>query len=146
MVIIVNIRMKEFKEKPLIGLEHLGDLKYSLHSINNREKLSNAKKSDNWKSHVSNLNNSKRLFSVDDIIEMKELYRNDISVGFGTLAKMYRVDKVTIHNIMHNKIYKDIGGSVTIRQSIITCNYCGKQSNESNYVRWHGDNCKNKKK
>lgn len=159
--------MKEFKQKKLKGLDDLNDKKYSIQRLSATEaaKVSGAEigrrmvESGHLKKisskggktvtkkkldKILDLNKSKRLFTEQDIIEMKELYRNDISVGFGTLAKMYDVDKVTIHNIMNNKIYVDIGGTVTIRQSKPTCPHCGKQTTEGNYVRWHGDNCKNK--
>jgi len=150
--------MKEFKSKPIIGLDNLDDGP-TLKQVIAYENGINNKKSGHLKEisskggktvtktkldKILKLNKSKRLFTDKDIIEMKQLYRNDISVGFGTLSKMYNVDKVTIHNIMHNKIYKDIGGSVTIRQSKPTCPHCGKQTNESNFVRWHGDSCKYK--
>lgn len=90
-------------------------------------------------------NSSKRTMSDEDIINMKELYRSDISLGFPDLAKMYKVDTVTIHNIMHGLIYSEIGGEVEIRKPKKTCEHCpAPPMSPANYKRFHGDNCKHK--
>jgi hypothetical protein len=93
---------------------------------------------------ILKLNNSKRLFTENEVKEMKELYRTDITIGLPELAEKYNVDKVTIHNIMHNKIYVDIGGTVEIRQPKGKCIYCGKEASKTNISRFHNENCKNK--
>jgi hypothetical protein len=87
---------------------------------------------------------TKRKMSDEDIIEMKKLYRTDITIGFPELAKIYGVDKVTIHNIMHGLIYVGIGGDVEIRAPKGICPHCGMITVKTNISRFHGDKCKSK--
>lgn len=85
------------------------------------------------------LNKRKRTLSEKDIIDMKDMYRNNPWVGFPELASMYNVDKVTIHNIMHGLIYKGIGGEVTIRQPKVMCPKCTHKGwmSKGNLTKWH---------
>lgn len=87
---------------------------------------------------------TKRKMSHEEIVEMKQLYKNDISVGFPELSEKYGVDVVTIHNIMNNKTYVGIGGDVVIRQPKGTCPHCGMIATKTNITRFHGDKCKKK--
>lgn len=90
-------------------------------------------------------NKQKRHLTDEQVIEAKELYRNDISIGFPELAEKYNVDTVTIHNMMHGKTYEGIGGSVTIRQPRVTCPHCDAPPMiKANFTRFHGDKCKKK--
>jgi hypothetical protein len=94
---------------------------------------------------IYELNKTKRKLTDEEVIEMKELYRNDITIGMDELAIKYSIDKVAVHGILNNKTYKDIGGTVTIRPAQLICERCGTHTNKSNYVRWHGEKCRNKK-
>lgn len=159
--------MKEFKTKSLKGLDDLNDKKYSIQHLSaiegarisgkiiGREHVESGHlkniSSKGGKTvtkakldKILELNKSKRKLSDDDVISMKELYRNDISIGFPELAEIYDVDNVTIHNIMNNIVYVGIGGSVKIRQPKKTCPHCNIQTTKGNYKRWHGDKCKQK--
>jgi len=91
---------------------------------------------------ILKLNKSKRLLVDEQVIEMKHIYRSDISIGFPELAQKYNVDKVTIHNIMHGKIYIGIGGDVEIRIPKATCPHCRMVAVKGNITRFHGDKCK----
>jgi hypothetical protein len=94
------------------------------------------------KERVAQSNSLKRTLTDEQIIEMKKIYRNDISIGYPELAKKYGVDVVTIHNIMHGLIYQGIGGDVEIRTPKSTCPHCGMVAIKSNIIRFHGDKCK----
>lgn len=95
---------------------------------------------------ILNNNKKKRALTDEDVINMKELYRTDITIGFAELADMYGVNKVVIHNIMNGLTYVGIGGEVTIRQPKKTCEHCpAPPMSPANYKRHHGDNCKHKK-
>jgi hypothetical protein len=94
---------------------------------------------------IHDLNKTKRKLTDEEVIEMKELYRNDITIGMDELSIKYGIDKVAVHWILNNKTYKDIGGTVTIRPAQLICEICGTHTNKSNYVRWHGEKCRNKK-
>lgn len=96
------------------------------------------------KQRVAETNALKRKLTEEDIVEMKNIYRTDISVGFPDLSKKYGVDVVTIHNIMHGLIYEGIGGDVVIRQPKGTCPHCGMIATKTNISRFHGDKCKKK--
>ena len=94
------------------------------------------------KERILEHNKAKRKLTDEQIIEMKEIYRKDVSVGFPELAEKYRVDKVAIHSIMHGKTYVGIGGDVEIRTPKGTCPHCGMVATKTNISRFHGDNCK----
>ena len=94
------------------------------------------------KERVKQSNSRKRKLSIRQIREMKDLYRNDISIGFPELAEKYGVDKVTIYNIMHGLVYEGIGGDVVIRTPLHTCPHCGTTTIKTNITRFHGDKCK----
>lgn len=95
---------------------------------------------------IKETNKLKRILTDEQIIEMKNIYRTDISVGFPDLSKKYGVDGATIHNIMHGLIYEGIGGDVVIRQPKGTCPHCGMIATKTNISRFHGDKCKRNKK
>ena len=100
---------------------------------------------DKKKERILEHNKAKRALTDEQVIEMKEIYRNDISVGFPELAKMYGVDSVTIHNIMNGKTYQGVGGDVVVRTPLYKCPYCDKPPmTKTNLERWHGNECKKK--
>ena len=87
----------------------------------------------------------RRTFTDDQIIEMKELYTNDITIDFRYLAEKYGCSIGNIHLIMHGEIYSDVGEPVKIRPALFKCPHCDKSPMiKSNLSRFHGDNCKQK--
>jgi hypothetical protein len=87
----------------------------------------------------------RRQFSDEQILEMKELYKNDISIGFGDLAEQYGCSIAQISFIMNGEQYGDVGEKIEIRQPLFKCPHCDKpHMTKSNYKRFHGDKCKSK--
>ena len=94
------------------------------------------------KERILEHNKAKRHLTDEQVIEMKEIYRNDVSVGFPELAEKYGVDVVTIHNIMNGKTYQGIGGDVVVRIPLLKCPHCPEPPMiKTNFERFHGDKC-----
>ena len=83
-------------------------------------------------------------FTVEQVLEIKKIYNEDISITARDISEQYNINQGVINNLLSNKeIYNHpkYGPPVSIRSKpTITCPHCGKTS--SNYKRWHGDRCK----
>ena len=134
-------------KKKRTKIEKGNDLWLSIQSKfkNSRAKMGGHTVTNTRRERILEHNKEKRALTDEQVIEAKELYRNDISIGFPELAEKYNVDVVTIHNMMNGKTYQDVGGSVTIRQPRMTCPHCDAPPMiKTNFTRFHGDKCKKK--
>jgi hypothetical protein len=86
--------------------------------------------------------------TIEQVLEIKENYKKDITMSASSISNNYNVHLVAINNMLSNKdVYNDpkFGPPVEVRSHPIhTCPHCSKQVGGSNFKRWHGDNCKNK--
>jgi|688.fasta_scaffold259209_1 hypothetical protein len=85
----------------------------------------------------------RRQFTDKQVLEMKELYKNDITIDFPFLAGKYGCSIALISLIMNGHQYSDVGEPVEIRPALFKCPYCDKPPMvKSNFNRSHGDKCK----
>jgi len=85
----------------------------------------------------------RRQYSDEQILEMKELYKNNISIGFVELAEEYGCSIAQISLIMSGEQYGDVGEKVEVRPSLLKCPNCHSAPMiKSNLTRFHGDKCK----
>jgi len=82
--------------------------------------------------------------SKEDILEMKKVYKKDKSLSCRELGEMYSISTQAAIQYLSNSKKVNFGPPVEIRKlSITTCEHCGRTiKSESNFKRWHGDNCK----
>jgi len=91
---------------------------------------------------IKETNKMKRELTDEQVLEMKELYKNDISIDLPFLAEKYGVCTGTIKYALEGKNYSDVGEPVKIRPALFKCEHCDIMANKTNTERWHGDNCK----
>lgn len=85
----------------------------------------------------------RRQFTDEQVLEMKELYKNNITIDFPFLAEKYGCSVAQISLIMNGHQYADVGEKAQIRPALFKCPYCPKPPMvKSNLIRFHGDNCK----
>lgn len=85
----------------------------------------------------------RRQYSDEQILEMKELYKNDTTIGFAELAEQYGCSISQISFIMSGEQYGDVGEKVEVRPSLSKCPNCDSPPMiKSNLTRFHGDKCK----
>lgn len=87
---------------------------------------------------------STRKFSVDEVLCIREEYKNNTDLSAVQLAKKYNVNTFTITNLLDGRKYGEVPGAVKLRKDLKQCPHCGISTNFGNYKRWHGDNCKQK--
>lgn len=87
-----------------------------------------------------------RKVSKEQVIEARNLYRNDTTLSAADLAKKYKVSVQTMVEVLTGRTkYREIPNPVDISERKYICEYCGLETSiKANYVRWHGNNCKHK--
>ena len=133
---------KSSKENRQAHFKKLGDVNVKSGHLKNISPLGGRTVTPKKLESIRKSAEERRMFSNEEIIEMKDIYRNDISIGFPELAEKYECSVANIHLIMNGEIYQGIGGDVIIRVPKIKCPHCNKLQNKTNYKRWHGDKCK----
>jgi DNA-binding transcriptional regulator YiaG len=92
---------------------------------------------------------STRKFTAEQVISIRNRYKNNPEMSAGRLAREYNVSIYTMSNLIDGRKYSEIPGAVPIREKQTKqCPHCGKVISGAglgNYHRWHGDNCKSRK-
>lgn len=135
--------MKDFKQKPLIGLEDLNDNSYSLEQLNRIENGNNAIKSGQFLDVVkkggkvvgdNHYKNKTGLFSMDD--EAKKQSRSN--GGKAVTSKPEWKDISKRAGLASSKSPNHINNKRLV------CPYCDKEGAYTIMKRWHMDNCKHR--
>jgi hypothetical protein len=134
--------MKEFKQKPLKGLEDLADSKYSIKTITALENR-----------RIGGLIGGKKCKELSLGFNTKEMQSKGGKIGGNITGKMSYEQGFGIFSQTKEEIIKNakLGGKEAIKSPNhpnnikIKCEYCGKESNIGMIKRWHGENCKHKK-
>lgn len=85
----------------------------------------------------------RRKFTDEQVLEMKELYKNDITIDFPFLAEKYDCSIAQMSLIMNGHQYSDVGDKVQIRPALFKCPHCDiPPMTKSNLTKHHGDKCK----
>ena len=87
---------------------------------------------------------STRKLTAEQVILIRELYKNNISLTAADLARQFNVSLFTMTDVIRGNKYSEIPGGMEIRSAKITCPHCGTQASTTNFKRWHGDNCRKK--
>lgn len=87
---------------------------------------------------------STRKFTEEQVIALREEYKNDVDITCKMLADRENVSVATITFILDGRRYGELPGIVEVRKASKKCKYCGKRMTVNNHNRWHGEHCKKK--
>jgi hypothetical protein len=88
---------------------------------------------------------SRRIFTVEDVLKIKKLYVDNVYLSAADLARQFKSSTQSIINLLSNIHYKEnkFGPPVEIRSLTKKfCQHCNQSFNLLNYKKWHGDKCK----
>jgi hypothetical protein len=135
--------MKDFKQKPLIGLNDLNDNSYSLEQLNRIENGKNAVKSGQFFEVVkkggkvvgdNHYKNKTGLFSMDD-----EAKKQSQSNGGKAASSKPEWKEISMKGAIAS-----INSPNHVNNKRLSCPHCGKEGGYTAMKRWHGDNCKHR--
>jgi predicted DNA-binding protein YlxM (UPF0122 family) len=87
------------------------------------------------------LNKTKRELTDEQVLQMKELYKNDLTIGLPELAEKYGVSGGAIRMALTGETYSEVGEHLELREPLIKCTHCKELQTKGNYTRWHGEAC-----
>lgn len=96
--------------------------------------------------HINKGGASRRSFTVEQVLDIKKRYSEDISLSAAAIADEYNVSIATITLLLDGQSYPEpkYGPPVEVRKSpTLTCPHCNlSMESTMNYKKWHGDMCK----
>lgn len=149
--------MKEFKQKPLKGLEDLGDKKYAIKNLSRVESMIQNRSSEacskgglsgGKKGGKTSKDNKLGFHSFTTEERSKIGKRVGDNVGPRSYIEGFGIFGLTDEEKTKVAVY---GGQQSAKSPNhpnnvkVKCEYCGFETSLPLYKRWHGNNCKHKK-
>lgn len=139
---IAKARKRQNREKTRAHYKKLGDECVSSGRIYEVSSLGGKTVTPKKLKKILELNKTKRELTDEQVLEMKELYKNDLTIGLPELAEKYGVSGGAISMVLRGETYSEVGEHLELRQPLIKCPYCKDLQTKGNYTRWHGEKCK----
>lgn len=134
-------RKHKNKEKTIAHYKKLGDKNAESGHMKNIAPLGGKTVTPKKLETIQRTGKERRTLTDEQVLEMKEIYKNDLTIGLSELSDKYGMSRSMILMILTNEQYSDVGEPVDIREPLIKCEHCKDPQTKGNYERWHGEKC-----